>query len=253
MPLTPPKKHHFIQTQDGSTTLFSEFYQEACHSTYGAKEETLKFYIQNGQLIKKAQEFWPLNILEIGLGLGLAFELSLQQLILQNINFKLHYVALEKDLELINWAQLNSSSLNQLSWIQVSGQKTTLLRGTSSQFVIDIIHGNARDAVLEFSHYFPDIIFHLIYQDPFSPPKNPTLWTVEWFDQLKKWSHQNATLTTYSSSSCVRKALNETGWAIFEGGGFAKKRSSTIARLQGQTSPEILRQLERSPVNSLHD
>jgi hypothetical protein len=45
----------------------------------------------------------------------------------------------------------------------------------------------------------------------------------------------------------------ESGWKVLNGKAFGKKKSMTIARLQGNSDPEILDHLNRSPVNSYKD
>ena len=72
---------------------------------------------------------------------------------------------------------------------------------------------------------------HAIYQDPFSPKKNPDLWCVEWFKFLKTISSNEVILSTYSASHSVQKNLAEAGWHVLSAPGFAHKRSSTRATL----------------------
>jgi chorismate dehydratase len=71
----------------------------------------------------------------------------------------------------------------------------------------------------------------VIYQDPFSPKKNPELWTTDWFEKLKKLSRPGTVLCTYSASSAVRKALGAAGWTVQSFAGFARKKQSTKAFL----------------------
>ena len=74
-----------------------------------------------------------------------------------------------------------------------------------------------------------------------------------WFEVLKGSSHPEVTLSTYSASSSIRKSLLESGWNIQKGEKFGPKRTSTRASLTLPTDPEILLQLERSPVTALSD
>jgi tRNA U34 5-methylaminomethyl-2-thiouridine-forming methyltransferase MnmC len=69
--ISPPEGHRFVETEDGSWTLFSEAFQEACHSTTGARAETLLHYIQGCRILEKAKIHSPLVVLEIGFGLGI--------------------------------------------------------------------------------------------------------------------------------------------------------------------------------------
>src|SRR5690606_29124540 len=73
--------------------------------------------------------------------------------------------------------------------------------------------------------------FHAIYQDPFSPKKNPSLWTQEWFELLRQCSDDDCIMATYSASVGVRKAMLEAGWHPESLPGFGPKRERTLARL----------------------
>ena len=65
----PSSDYRFVETEDGTKTLFSERFGEACHSTTGAKSETLLHYIHGCEITEKAKQN-SLSILEVGFGLG---------------------------------------------------------------------------------------------------------------------------------------------------------------------------------------
>ena len=95
--------------------------------------------------------------------------------------------------------------------------------------------------------------FQAIYHDPFSPQKNRSLWTVEWFKLLKEISSQDVIISTYSASSAIRKSMIAAGLIIKEQTGFGNKRSSTQAFLSGQISEKLSQHLERSPLTPIFD
>jgi chorismate dehydratase len=95
--------------------------------------------------------------------------------------------------------------------------------------------------------------FHAIFQDAFSPNKNQTLWTVEWFHFLKKESYHNVALSTYSASVSIRKSLVVAGWIIENHKGYSLKRSMTTASLTGVIDDLLLDQLAKSPTIELYD
>ena len=113
--------------------------------------------------------------------------------------------------------------------------------------------GNARETLAKASSLamIPDL--DAIFQDPFSPKRNPSLWTVEWFEDLKKLSSSEVTLSTYSSSTSVRKSLQAAGWFMKNAPGFSSKRTSTRAFLKGPSDPDVLDKLKRAPINPLRD
>ena len=238
----PPPLHAFVETQDGSLTLFSERFQEACHSTTGAKAETILHYFKGCRVLERIQEYGSINILEVGFGLGVGFLTTLESL---SGKGTVHFVSLELDRDLLEWFRNENPDLN-LVWDE------NVLTGESANYKLEIICGDARVELENFMRG-KNLKFHAIYQDAFSPKKNPTLWTREWFSLLKTFSTEDVILSTYSASTSIRKSLHESGWKIRSGEKFGPKRTSTRASLAGETAPEILLQMERSPVPALSD
>jgi tRNA 5-methylaminomethyl-2-thiouridine biosynthesis bifunctional protein len=56
--------------------------------------------------------------------------------------------------------------------------------------------------------------FDFVWQDPFSPQKNPTMWSAEWFARVREVSATGCTLMTYSVARAVRDALAASGWSV---------------------------------------
>lgn len=235
-------QYKIVTTSDQSPTLWSEAYDENCHSVAGAKEETRYVYIEGCELAQKALK-GELNILEVGLGAGHGLRETYDF-------FKIHYplchvkyFSLEIDEGLIPWVFEN---IIELPLPEKNGDHYV---GKIDQFEYVIVVGDARETVPSFP--FPKI--NAIYQDAFSPDKNPTLWTVEWFELLKKLSATDVILTTYSASSKVKKGLFLAGWSVSERLGFSGKRGSIRADLSGIIDSKMTEKLERSPAQALRD
>ena len=241
-----PPGHKQVATEDGSWTLFSEAFQEACHSTAGAKSETILHYINGCKVPDKIQMFDPLVILEVGFGLGIGFLTTYEMLPKDK---KWIFVSMELDRGLLEWFKETQSQhelLKALVW------EENILSCKNEHVELIIIQGDARVELQKFLQK-RELIWHAVYQDAFSPKKNPRLWTREWFDLLKAYSHPEVTLSTYSASNSIRKSLHETGWCVHKGEKFGPKRTSTRASLIGNTDPEILLQMDRSPALALTD
>lgn len=246
-----PEGHHWVETEDGSQTLFSDRFQEACHSTSGAKAETILHYLNGCQILEKAQAQDELIILEVGFGLGMGLETTLESL--KDSKTKLTFISLEIDHNLVEWFRLKHNShplFKNFKWCQ--NKNLTSLELENSNISIIILVGDARVTLPQFANE-KKIKWHAIYQDAFSPKKNPVLWTREWFELLKAHSHESVLLSTYSSSASIRKSLIESGWKLHAGEKFGKKRTSTRASLIGDSDPEILKSLTLSPILSLTD
>jgi tRNA U34 5-methylaminomethyl-2-thiouridine-forming methyltransferase MnmC len=237
-----PPGHSYIETADGSLTLYSEKFQEACHSTSGALAETLLHYVEGCKILERSQHFSPLMILEVGFGLGVGFLTTLSKM---PPNVKWIFVSLELDQNLLQWFKDLHPELH-LRW------ENNLLISESDDFKLIIIQGDARTSLPDFLRSQP-MKFHAIYQDAFSPKRGEKLWTKQWFSILKSCSHEEVILSTYSASISIRKSLHESGWGVQKGESFGTKRTSTRAVLNRETDPAILSQLDHSPTKALVD
>lgn len=221
--------YEVIKTEDGSYTLFSKVYNEACHSLAGASAETKLHYLQACEIEDKIQKQNKVSILEVGFGTGLGFLETYELFKKHNACEKLQFISLEIDPDLIEHFYEAHPCFQESKCLKV-------------------LIGNARESIKTV-----DMKFDAIYQDAFSPRRNPVLWTVEWFEQLGNLSHEETILSTYSASSTIRKSLLKTGWKLHPGAKFGPKRSATIAKRVGESDSDILEKLERSPVNALTD
>lgn len=244
--MQPPKNHTLTLTQDGSPSLYSEVFQEGCHSSSGARHETQVHYLEGCRIEEKLLHPYPLSILEVGFGSGLGFEMTLE--LMKKKNGLFNYLALEIDAELALW------SFERLG---LKGRRENLLFGSvlsaqTENGALEVLIGNARSTL---PSYLSEnkIVFDAIYQDAFSPKRNPVLWTKEWFSLLRMHSRSDVILSTYSASNSIRKSLQEAGWKIQKGEAFGPKRASTRAMLDGESDPEITEQMKRSPSVAILD
>lgn len=239
------KGHRFFETQDGSITAYSERYNEACHSTAGAVAETQIHYIKGCKIEEKAS---PIHIFEVGFGVGVGFFETYKTLLPLNKFFD--FLSIEIDEELVKYIISQNEILNGMKRIE---EKNLLYYEKKIEnFHLRILIGDGRQTIpLFFEHFsFP---MNAIYQDAFSFKKNRELWSVEWFSLLKKNAANDCLMSTYSSSSAVRKSMIEAGWKVFLGDHFGPRVASTRARLTGESSKEVLEKLQRSHVEAIRD
>jgi len=238
-----PKDHQWHKTEDGSWTIYSEKFQEAAHSTHGAIAETkLRFLegcqLENRWLSKQYEEF---KIFEVGFGLGIGAIETLQLWSHLSMPVNLEFISCEIDENLILWCMHNYYHfLSKYYPIDLLDIFKNLKKDSSQLFYHTEIHNK-----FQLKIYIGDILTHqnilkknytqcfdAIFQDAYSPKKNPTLWTHDWFEFVKSISAPNCILSTYSSSVSVRKNLMTAGFNIENGPGFGKKKSSTIAHIK---------------------
>lgn len=237
-----PPGHTLVITEDGSPTLHSQRFDESCHSTSGAREETLVHYLAGCRVHELLTEHLHVHILEVGLGTGLGWQetLALSQTVPTSF---LTFVSLELDEELVKWAlpEATRHQADQRIWYQQDFPRAQL----------KVIVGDARVVLPLWKPALEK--FHAVYQDAFSPRKNPTLWTTQWFALLGGLAHPGARLSTYSASISIRKALHAAGWGVFPGEAFARKKSSTRARWNLPGDPALLAELATHPTPPLTD
>ncbi|MEA5534557.1 tRNA (5-methylaminomethyl-2-thiouridine)(34)-methyltransferase MnmD [Crocosphaera sp. XPORK-15E] len=234
-------------TDDGSYTFFSEEFNELFHSHSGAKQEAQYKFSEPCQLKEKASSKNTLKILDICYGLGYNSAAALETIWSINPHCQVELIALEKDetvpLQAISHQLLNSwsspvvESLNILAQTQEFNNKTLkakLLLGDARQTIKILDAIDTIDA---------------IFLDPFSPPKCPQLWTVEFMQLIAKCLHKDGYLATYSCAASVRNALQLAGLKIGATRSVGRRSPGTVANWTGENLP-ILSQQEIEHLNT---
>ena len=248
--------YSIVKTEDGHETLKSHYFDEACHSTSGAWEETKHNYFDGCEILEKYsnQENTHLTIFEVGFALGYGPLICFSELLKSEIQKPVIFVSSELDTDFIKWT-LNESRLAEFlkernAEIQ---DREKYVYVSFMHFKLYILKGDLRHSVNELRHLLNhpiDAIFH----DPFSPRKNPKLWTKQWFLQIKKYCQRDVILSTYSSAVSFRKALIETGFHIRSTKGFGRKRTITQASLNEEFGDqEIMNEIKRSKAIAFND
>ncbi|TVQ48019.1 MAG: hypothetical protein EA365_02405 [Gloeocapsa sp. DLM2.Bin57] len=230
-------------TADGSFTFFSPEYQELFHSHQGAKKEAEQKFIQPCQIREKVQKHNHIRILDICYGLGYNSASALETIWLVNPTCQIELIALEinpevpqqaiKDNLLSLWNPQVRSSLSQLAE-NYHNQTETL--------TAKLLRGDARQTIksLKNQGFLADAIF----LDPFSPPKCPQLWTVEFLDLVAKNLSPQGRLATYSCAAAVRTALQLAGLSIGPTPGVGRRSPGTVAGFDSQVIPPLSLQEE---------
>lgn len=250
--------YKILETEDHTQTIYSEFFDEACHNLSGAYEETIHNYILGCRipdLLNQSDKSRYVSVLDVGFGVGVGLKCLMTEV--QKANCQVHYHSIELDESLLLWSLKNT--LPELSLTRtetlVTGSSAPLVsyQGSWHQLFITIFVGDGRITLPQAQTLSLIHPIDAIFQDAFSPKKNPALWSVEWFSFLKQISSERVLLSTYSSSVSIRKSLIAAGWAIENARGFAMKRSMTKANLQSVTSADLLLHLSQSPSLEIKD
>lgn len=215
-------------TEDGSYTFFSEEFQETFHSSFGAKQEAEVRYIKPCGIKQLAQQQSTIRILDVCYGLGYNTAAALEAIWSVNPQCRVELIALEisadvpqqavKHQLLDQWQSPVPELLAELS--NKSEVISKVLQGK-------LILGDARQTIQTVTarNWQANVIF----LDPFSPPKCPQLWTMEFINLVAQCLLPNARLATYSCAAAVRIALSSAGLNIGSITGAGRKSPGTLA------------------------
>ncbi len=213
-----------VTTKDGSQTLYSSEFDECYHSTNdGALNETLQKHIIPAFTLLPPKN--KIVILDICFGLGYNTLATIYYCKLHKISAKIEIISPELDIALVRSLKDFVYPIEFDTLKPVIEQLSQNLYYKDEQFNIDILIGDAR-ATLPNVEQKIDVI----YQDAFSPTKNPLLWTKEYFAMLRELCNQDAIMTTYSSATSVRMGMWESGFKLYTPPK-SNVRSGTIAAL----------------------
>lgn len=208
-----------IQTKDGSLTYYIERYGECMHSKTGAIEESFKKFVEPCLGIKNPK------LLDICFGLGYNSAAALE-----NFGEDLEIVGLEADSAILQKIQNLNPNLKHYSIIK----KLAMLQEFDNK---KILIGNATQTIKT----LPTSYFNMVFLDPFSPGKNPELWSADFFKEIYRVMKPCGVLTTYSCARTVRDNLKEVGFKVTDGPCVHRRGPSTIAT-------KLLKKFDQNPI-----
>jgi len=204
-------------TLDGSTTLYSQYFDQYYHSIFGAKTESEKVFIKLG-LHYALEMFNDINILEMGLGTGLNVLLTLESC--NERERKIDYTGIEAH-------PLMEESLKELSFdssiFHIAGWESW---NQISPFLNFIKHH------VSLEEYNTTNKYNLVYYDAFAPSSQPELWTQPIFEKVASLMTTGGILVTYCSKSYVQRNLRAAGFIVEKHPGPPRKREVLRAILK---------------------
>ena len=215
-------------TADGSFTFFSEEFGEAFHSYSGAKQEAQQKFVRPCQLAELSQT-GSLRLLDICYGLGYNSAAALATVWSVNPACYVELVALEAD-----WAVPHQAIAHNL----LSGWEPSIFQSLKELANIGQVHtkqlnaqlliGDARQTIQQVYQW--EWQADAVFLDPFSPPKCPQLWTVEFLGLVAQCLAPTGRLATYSCAASVRTALKLARLNVGSTTGVGRKAPGTVAR-----------------------
>ncbi|MBE9168840.1 hypothetical protein IQ238_15425 [Pleurocapsales cyanobacterium LEGE 06147] len=239
------KAEQFIPqvTGDGSCTFFSEEFNEAFHSHYGAKQEAEAKFVEPSQLKQKASQLKdraniPIRLLDICYGLGYNSAAALAAIWSVNPQCKIELIALELS-DVVPHQAIAHQLLAQ--WHepipQLLKELANVYKMQSDLFQGRLLIGDARETI----KYLCQLQWQAdaIFLDPFSPPKCPQLWSVEFLGLVAQCLKPTGRLTTYSCSAAVRMALSLAGLQFGSTPSVGRRSPGTVASFCGWDLPSL--------------
>ncbi len=213
-------------TKDGSFTFFSDEFQEAFHSFYGAKQEAEIKFVQPTLIKEISQHRNSIRILDICYGLGYNSAAAMEAIWQVNSRCHIELLALEISAAVPQQAIANNLLSQWRSPIpQLLAELSQTYSVSRDFFQGRLLLGDARQTIQQLEAWQADAIF----LDPFSPPKCPQLWTVEFIAKVALCLAPQGRLATYSSAAAVRSALLLAGLKIGSTEGVGRKSPGTVA------------------------
>ena len=194
-------KRKFIQTADGSTSIYLEEMDEHYHSKHGAIIESNHIFIRNGLLAKSNQR--EIAVFEVGMGTGLNVMTTIKAA--EEHGLKLDYHAVE-ELEFINFARLLGMEQDLLMKIHA------VPWGVENQ-----IHSNFKLTKLDSKLGNLNVHkeqFDVVYFDAFAPEKQEEMWTEDIFRKMFEALKPQGVLVTYCVKGVIRRRLQSVGFRV---------------------------------------
>ena len=203
-----------IKTKDGSFTAFSEVAGEHYHTISGAIEEAFEKHV-NALGIENG-----MHILDFCFGLGYNSiaackdHTNLQITALEN---DIKIIEVIKDIEIPDILKIEFDSFRNIA------ENTDVVDSNNNR--IQILLGDALQRIVE----IPDGEFDRVFFDPFSPKKQPEMWSEEIFQKIYNKMKNGAKLSTYSCAGQVRKNMISAGFKVIDGPVVGRRSPATIA------------------------
>lgn len=201
-------KREVIKTQDGSTTIHLEEWNESYHSKHGAIQEAKHVFIKNGLALFSEQK---VAILEIGFGTGLNAFISFLEA--QKMNQSLDYVGVEA----YPVAAKEILEMNYVAELEAEEQQQVFEKMHESNWN-EKIKLSDNFTIVKRQQFFQDIDdvaqFDLIYFDAFGYRVQPELWSTLIFKKMYDALKENGVLVTYAARGVVKRSMIEVGFRV---------------------------------------
>jgi len=228
--MTSEQMNYFVETADGSKTIYNPQVGENYHSRNGALQESEHVFLNSGLRYFLADKtVSEVSVLEVGFGTGLNFLLSADFCLKREIN--LDYVGIEaypllqEMISQTGYEDYTSASL----WQQFTDRYMDSL-STPVQLNPYIKLQTAHNTLMDFKS---DQQFDVIYFDAFASANQPEMWNEEAINHTIQYLKPNGIFVTYAITGNLKRQLKSLGLKIEKAPGAAGKREMLRGTLLG--------------------
>lgn len=228
-------------TKDGSSTLYSDQYEQYYHNPNGAATESRYVFFERSGLVEALHQApdTNLSILEIGFGTGLNFLLLLDYLKNRKGKGNVSFYSVEaypvdpETARSFDFAEhLKHPELTDLLpsfFLDLRPGMNYLDLREEVNAELYLFYGSFKD------FHVPSLKVDYIFHDAFSPEVNQELWTDAVFKELYDYANDQAVLSTYCAASKARAAMCASNWYVAKAQGALGKREMTLASPNSDT------------------
>jgi queuine tRNA-ribosyltransferase len=235
-------RFEIVETRGGAAAVLDRSVGEVMHPVIGASAEAERLYVAQSRLRERlARPGPPLVLFDVGLGAGANALAALRAAREAGEAVRaLEVVSFERDTGALALAASDAGAPRLgLSPADVRAARALLATGLhrEGRAAWRLVPGDARETLP--AEAAPA---EVVFWDPFSPRRDPALWTVAAFSALRPRCAPGLGLFTYSTATAVRSALLLAGFWVGIGDPTGPKAGTTAAAL---ARDELARPLDR--------
>jgi tRNA U34 5-methylaminomethyl-2-thiouridine-forming methyltransferase MnmC len=232
--VTGSADYQLVRVGDGEHSVRSVRHGETMHPGLGPVAEARALYVEQLRLVERLQGHRGEYVIW-DVGLGAAANVLTVLRALRGLRFPIHVISFDHTLEPLRFAYGHRAALTYFEGYeatveQLLAEQATLI-GQGPEAVRWLVHVTDFPSLLgqPAAHALPKP--HAVLFDPWSPAKNPAMWTAAVFANLYSLldGTRPCVLPTYSRSTLLRVSLLLAGFWVGAGRATGRKEETTVA------------------------
>jgi len=215
-----------VHLKSGQQSIRCRTHGETMHIGSGPRTEAMTLHIGQQRIVERAQAHCGGPFVVWDVGLGPAGNALTAMDALRGVSASVEIHSFEISTEILEFALRHTEALGYMAGWE-SAIEQLLREGVANPLPNVRWYLHRGDYLAQMCHApSPDAVFH----DPYSPARNPEMWSLEVFQAACERVGEGACLlTNYTRSTAVRVTLALAGWNIGFGVPTGDKDQTTIA------------------------